>query len=93
MADKDYMLSDGTVITEKVAERIVQDVYDAVDRGDYKVITDTTKKTPPITIPSKEIRKQLLTEIEKASATEAPRIQTVSFSSSSISSMLGKTDL
>ena len=63
MADEKYTLSDGTVITDEVAKRIVEEVYDAIDRGAYKVITDKYRKPPTVTIPSEKIQKQLLREI------------------------------
>jgi hypothetical protein len=64
VADKNNTLSDGTVITDEVAEKIVREVYDAIDRGEYKVITDSVRKKPTITIPDKKIRTQLLEEIQ-----------------------------
>ncbi|GHU82629.1 hypothetical protein FACS189468_7030 [Spirochaetia bacterium] len=66
MADENYTLSDGTPITDEVAEKIVEEVYNAIDRGAYKVITDKVKKTPTITIPNEEIQRQLLQEIQNA---------------------------
>jgi hypothetical protein len=66
VADKEYTLSDGTVITDEVAEKIVEEVYDAIDRGAYKVITDKFRKSPIVTIPNEEIQKQLLQEIQNA---------------------------
>ncbi|GHV43692.1 hypothetical protein AGMMS49546_26040 [Spirochaetia bacterium] len=66
MADENYTLSDGTVITDEVAEKIVEEVYDAIDRGAYKVITDKFRKSPTVTIPSEEIQRQLLREIQNA---------------------------
>ncbi|GHT87388.1 hypothetical protein AGMMS49942_12390 [Spirochaetia bacterium] len=66
MEDEKYTLSDGTVITDEVAEKIVEEVYDAIDRGAYKVITDKVRKTPTITIPNEEIKKKLLQEIQNA---------------------------
>ena len=65
MADENYTLSDGTVITDEVAEKIVEEVYDAIARGAYKVITDRVRKTPAVTIPNEKIQKQLLKEIQK----------------------------
>ena len=66
MEDENYTLSDGTVITDEVAEKIVEEVYDAIDRKAYKVITDTVRKTPAVTIPNEEIKKELLQEIQNA---------------------------
>jgi hypothetical protein len=66
VADENYTLSDGTVITDEVAEKIVEEVYDAIDRGAYKVITDKFRKSPAVTIPNEKIQKQLLQEIENA---------------------------
>ncbi|GHV96026.1 hypothetical protein AGMMS50293_23460 [Spirochaetia bacterium] len=66
MADENYTLSDGTVITDEVAEKIVEEVYDAIDRGAYKVITDTVRKSPTVTIPNAKIQKRLLQEIQNA---------------------------
>jgi hypothetical protein len=62
--DKTYTLSDGTVITDEVADKIVQGVYDAIERGEYKVITENNNGNPTITIPNKRIRSQLLKEIQ-----------------------------
>jgi hypothetical protein len=54
------------VITDEIAENIVEEVYDAIDRGAYKVITDQVRKTPTVTIPNEKIQKQLLQEIQNA---------------------------
>jgi hypothetical protein len=64
MAKKNNMPNDGITITDEDAEKIVQDVYSAIDRGEYKVITERVKKNPSMTVPDKEIRNQLLKEIE-----------------------------
>ena len=66
MENENYTLSDGTVITDEVAEKIVEEVYDAIDRKAYKVITDKVRKTPAATIPNEEIKRELLQEIQNA---------------------------
>jgi hypothetical protein len=66
VADENYTQSDGTEITDEAAQKIVEEVYDAIDRGAYKVITDKFRKTQVLTIPPEKIQKQLLHEIQNA---------------------------
>jgi hypothetical protein len=42
------MLDDGTILTDEAVNQIVEDVYDALDKGTYRVIPNPHKKTDPL---------------------------------------------
>ncbi|MDR2048857.1 MAG: hypothetical protein LBP69_05330 [Treponema sp.] len=41
-------LDDGTILTDKAVNQIVEDVYVALDKGTYRVIPNPHKKTDPL---------------------------------------------
>jgi hypothetical protein len=46
MADKAF--DEGTVLTDAAVNKIVEDVYSALDKGTYRVIPNPHRKTEPL---------------------------------------------
>jgi hypothetical protein len=46
MADETF--DEGTVLTDEAVNKIVEDVYSALDKGTYRVILNPHKKTDPL---------------------------------------------
>jgi hypothetical protein len=44
----DEILDEGTVLTEEAVNKIVEDVYSALDKGAYRVIPNPHKNTEPL---------------------------------------------
>jgi hypothetical protein len=66
MANEKYTLNDGTVINDEVADKILEDVYKAVDNKSYQVMTSRFRKKPQISVPNKELRLKLLQAVQYA---------------------------
>jgi hypothetical protein len=48
----DETLDDGTILTEETVNKIVEDVYSALDKGAYRVIPNPHKETEPLKLSS-----------------------------------------
>jgi hypothetical protein len=60
MADK--TLDEDTVLTDETVNKIVEDVYAALDKGKYRVLPNPHKRTEPLKL-SPHQRTELLTAI------------------------------
>jgi hypothetical protein len=45
-------LDEGTVLTDEAVNKIVEDVYSALDKGTYRVIPNPHKNTEPLKLSS-----------------------------------------
>ena len=52
-------LDDGTPLTEKLVEKMVSDVYSALEKGAYRPIKNPHGKIKPIKITSQKLRSKL----------------------------------
>jgi hypothetical protein len=60
MADNNIqVLNDGTPITEKLVDKMVADVYSALEKGAYKVIPNPHGKSEPKKITNPLLRSEL----------------------------------
>jgi hypothetical protein len=44
----DERLDEGTILTDETVNKMVEDVYAALDKGTYRVIPNPHKKTDPL---------------------------------------------
>ncbi|GBR72612.1 hypothetical protein NO1_0118 [Candidatus Termititenax aidoneus] len=52
-------LDDGTPLTEKLVEKMVSDVYSALEKGAYRPIKNPHGKIKPIRITNQKLRSRL----------------------------------